>query len=275
MSDLDQTALAELEGIAVELARLAAAEIQTFLGRELAIRYKGVEKRQGTVQFRDPASEADERIERLIRQRLAERFADHGVVGEEMVTVAGGADEPVWVIDPIDGTANFINGLPLFAASIGVMHQGLPVVGALWCSTSHNLRHGVYHARRGGRVRFDESPVTLLDHADLRRYLAGEPDPTVGEHLHWEVRKTGSAAIECAFVAAGLLRVARFAAPHLWDVAGGMALVQAAGLEVREHVAGAWRPLAPVEPAAMSSWQHPVIIGEREAVAALIDARAR
>jgi myo-inositol-1(or 4)-monophosphatase len=275
VSALDDAALAELERVAVELARLAAAEIQTFLGRELAIRYKGAGERAGGAQFRDPASEADERIERLIRDRLAERYPDHGVVGEEMSTVAGGVDQPVWVIDPIDGTANFVNGLPLFAASIGIMHQGLPVVGALWCSTSHTLRHGVYHARRGGRVCFDESPVTLIDHADLRRHLAGEPDPTVGEHLHWEVRKTGSASIECAFVAAGLLRVARFAAPYLWDVAGGIALVQAAGLEVREHVSGAWRPLAPVEAGALGTWQRPLIIGERDAVVALIDARAR
>jgi myo-inositol-1(or 4)-monophosphatase len=275
MTTLDDAALAEFERVAVELARLAAAEIQTALGRELAIRYKGAEQREGAAQYRDPASEADERIERLIRDRLAERFPDHGVVGEEMATLPGQPGAPVWVIDPIDGTANFVNGLPLFAASIGVMHQGLPVVGALWCSTSHALRHGVYHARRGGCVSFDESPVTLRDHADLRRYLAGEPDPTVGEHLHWEVRKTGSASIECAFVAAGLLRVARFAAPHIWDVAGGFALVQAAGLEVREHVGGTWRPLGPVEQSVLPTWQRPVIIGEADAVAALIDARAR
>jgi myo-inositol-1(or 4)-monophosphatase len=275
VSGLDGTALIELERIAVELARLAAAEIQTALGRELAIRYKGAEQREGGAQYRDPASEADERIERLIRNRLAERFPGHGVVGEEMATLPGDPGAPIWVIDPIDGTANFVNGLPLFAASIGVLHEGLPVAGALWCSTSHTLRHGVYHARRGSCVCFDESPVTMLNHADLRRHLAGEPDPTVGDHLHWEVRKTGSASIECAFVAAGLLRVARFAAPYLWDVAGGIALVQAAGLEVREHVDGSWRSLEPVDAAAVPSWRRPVIIGERDAVAALIDARAR
>ena len=46
--------------------------------------------------------------------------------------------------------ANFVNGFPLFAASIGVLHQGRPLVGAVWCSTSHALRAGVYHARAGG-----------------------------------------------------------------------------------------------------------------------------
>jgi myo-inositol-1(or 4)-monophosphatase len=274
MKALDPATLFELEQTAVELARLAAAEIQTALGRELSIRYKGSEEREGAQRFRDPASEADERIERLIRDRVAERFPGHGVVGEEMAPALPDGDAPVWVIDPIDGTANFVNGLPLFAASIGVLHGGQPVAGAIWCSTSHALRHGVYHARQGHRLHFDEAPVVLHAHADLRRHLAGEPDPTVGANLAWEVRKTGSAALECAFVAAGLLRVARFQAPNLWDVAGGIALVQAAGLDVQEFVDGAWRPFAPVAPAAVSTWRHPVMIGEGDAVAALIAARA-
>jgi hypothetical protein len=81
-SGLGKEALLELESVAVELARLAAAEIQTALGRELAIRYKGAEDRQGASRFRDPATEADERIEQLVRDRLAERFPEHGVVGE-------------------------------------------------------------------------------------------------------------------------------------------------------------------------------------------------
>jgi myo-inositol-1(or 4)-monophosphatase len=273
MRPLSQAALLELEQVAVELARLAGAEIQTALGRELTIRYKGSDQRGETRHFRDPASEADERIEQLIRARLAERFPEHGVLGEEMATVSGDPDAPVWVIDPIDGTSNFVNGLPLFAASIGVMHAGRPVVGALWCSTSHALRTGVYHAQAEGRVCFDESPLTLHERADLRRYLAGEPDPTVGEHLHWEVRKTGSAALECAFVAAGLLRVARFETPHLWDVAAGLALVLAAERDVRERFEGRWRPLAAIPAGEYASWRRPLIIGEPAAVAALVLAR--
>jgi len=58
----------------------------------------------------------------------------------------------------------------------------------------------------------------------------------------WDLRKTGSAAVECAFAAAGLLQVARFAAHNLWDVAGGVALVEAAGGAVWEETPGGWRP---------------------------------
>jgi myo-inositol-1(or 4)-monophosphatase len=275
MNGLDKRTLIELENVAVELARLAAAEIEIALGRELAIRYKGAEDREGVSRYRDPASEADERIERLIRVRLAERFPGHGVVGEEMATLAGEPDAPVWVIDPIDGTANFVNGLPLFSASIGVLHGGVPVVGALWCSTSHALRPGVYHARRGGRLRFDEQPIELVRSADLRRWLAGEPEATASAALDWEVRKLGSASIECAFTAAGLLRVARFGQPHMWDVAGGIVLVEAVGGTVREQAAGGWRPLEPVANDAIATWRRPLILGEAQAVDALIEVLGR
>jgi myo-inositol-1(or 4)-monophosphatase len=274
MSALTEPMLIELERAAVELAHLAGAEIRTALGRELAIRYKGTDASDAAASFRDPASDADELIESLIRGRLAERFPDHGILGEEMAAVGGAPGAPVWVIDPIDGTSNFVNGLPLFCASIGIMHGGRAIVGALWCSTSHALRTGVYHARAGGRLRFDESNVTLRAHAGLRRYLAGEPDPTVGEHLNWEVRKTGSAALECAFVAAGLLRVARFEAPNLWDVAGGFALVEAAGHVIVERVEGKWQPLEPIDDDALRTWRRPVILGEADAVRALIGARS-
>lgn len=88
-------------------------------------------------------------------------------------------------------------------------------MGALWCSTSHALRAGVYHACAGGRLRFEGEPLALEANEAVRRHLAGEPWASAGGALPWEVRKTGSAAIECAFVAAGLLRVARFARPRI------------------------------------------------------------
>ena len=81
-----------------------------------------------------------------------------------------------WVVDPIDGTANFVNGFPLFAASIGVLHEGRPVAGALWCSTSHALpgrrlpRAGrpVRSASRARRFGRAATPA-------VRRHLVGEP----------------------------------------------------------------------------------------------------
>jgi myo-inositol-1(or 4)-monophosphatase len=217
-------------------------------------------------------SEVDHAVEVLIRARLPERFPEHGIIGEEFEDESR-AHDFLWAIDLVDGTTNFINGFPLFAASIGILHQGRPLVGALWCSASHALRAAVYHATVGGRLRFEGEPLTLEANEAVRRHLAGEPWASSGGALPWEVRKTGSAAIECAFVAAGLLRVARFARPNIWDVAGGVALVRTTGGEVRVKSPQGWVALEQfkVEAAGqraspLRGWRQPVILGEPEAV---------
>jgi myo-inositol-1(or 4)-monophosphatase len=240
---------------------------ESALGRTLAIRYK--ESAEGAPAFRDPVSEVDHAVEDMIRGRLAERFPEHGVIGEEFEEESR-AHDVLWAIDPIDGTTNFINGFPLFAASIGILHQGRPLAGALWCSASHALRTGVYHARVGGRLRFEGEPLTLAANEAVRRHLAGEPWPNSGGALPWDDRKTGSAAIECAFVAAGLLRVARFARPNIWDLAGGVALVRATGGALRTRTPQGWVALERFEAEQRASplrrWRQPVILGEAEAV---------
>jgi myo-inositol-1(or 4)-monophosphatase len=91
--------------------------------------------------------------------------------------------------------------------------------------------------------------------------------------LDWEVRKTGSASLECAFVAAGLLRVARFERPHLWDVAAGLALLEAAGRIIRERTDDGWQPMAPVEAEAIAGWRRPLVVGAAAAGKRLIPAR--
>jgi myo-inositol-1(or 4)-monophosphatase len=261
--------LRAIERLAVELANLAGAEIVTALGGILAVRYK-TELIDESV-WRDPVSEVDHRVETLIRARLAEKYPQHDIIGEEIAGGRGHNHDFVWAIDPIDGTANFVNGFPLFAASIGVLHRGRPVVGAVWCSTSHRLRPGVYHACIGGALCFDNDTAEPKLNPAVRRRLAGVPDGDPGGGP-WDVRKTGSAAIECALVAAGLLEVARFEAPNIWDVAGGLALVLAAGGEVRARGRRGWTKMARFEhgedaDADLRHWRRPLVIGKPEAVA--------
>jgi myo-inositol-1(or 4)-monophosphatase len=263
--------LEEIENMAVELATLAGAEIVTAYGGIFTVRYKtGV---ANVSSLRDPVSEIDRRVETLIRARLAERFPAHDIIGEEIEERPGRDREYVWAVDPIDGTTNFINGFPMFAASIGVLHRGLPVAGAVWCSVSHALRAGVYHASSGGKLRFHGDDVTPKVNAAVLRRLAGVPIAADADEAGWETRKTGSAALECALVAAGLLEVARFAAPNIWDVAGGIALVQAGGGEVREYDGQGWSPMGRFAPtpraghtADLRYWRRPIIVGTRKGV---------
>lgn len=278
----DPALLDRIEATAVELARLAGAEIENTLGKVLAVEYKGgAGAGDGAALLRDPVSEVDRNVEILIRARLADRFPGHDILGEESEERPGRESEFVWAVDPVDGTTNFVNGFPLFAASIGVLHRHVPVAGAVWCSASHALRTGVYHARSGGRLHFEGDEIAHVGRPGVQRWLAGEPEATRADGLPWDVRKTGSAAIECAFVAAGLLRVARFERPNVWDVAGGLVLVRATGGVILSDAGNGWRNFEAFEalahePAALADlrhWRRPLIIGEAEAAALMAKAR--
>jgi myo-inositol-1(or 4)-monophosphatase len=269
---LARTNLKEIEEVAVELAALAGAEITRTFGNILSVRYKS-KTEGGEISLRDPVSEVDGRIEKLIRERIYERFPDHDIIGEEMKDRLGQRHEFLWAVDPIDGTTNFVNGFPIFSGSIGVLHNGRPVVGALWCSVSHALRSGVYHAREGGKLYFDNDEVTPRLSPDVRRRLAGVPVASASDESDWETRKTGSAAVECALVAAGLMQVARFASPNIWDVAGGLALVRAAKREIRHRRDDRWVEMREFTPMRgldgvedLRHWHGALVIGTPDSV---------
>ncbi|MDM7957464.1 inositol monophosphatase [Blastomonas sp.] len=263
----DAALISEIESLAVELAQLGGSEIRAALGGMLRIKYKGAE--DDATQVKDPVSDIDDRVETMIRARLGECFPAHDIIGEEIDHRPSLGHEFLWAVDPIDGTANFINGFPLFASSVGVLYRGQPLAGAVWCSTSHTLESGVYHAASGGPLRFNGVPVATAPNPGIRRRLGGEPFASRGAPHGWDGRKTGSAAIECAFVAAGILEIAWFERPNIWDVAGGLALVHAAQGDVLEHNADGWQPFPGFSDGSADPgrWTAPIAIGEASTLA--------
>lgn len=263
----------QIEAVALELARQAGDEIATAFGRGVTVEYKS--EARGDAAPTDPVSEVDRAIEALLRERVAERFPAHAIIGEEDDLQAAPEIDFLWVVDPVDGTTNFVNGFPLFACSIGVLYRGLPVAGAIWCSTGHALRPGVYHARRGAALRFDGELVPPRGNVGVSRRLAAAPGGAAGRSSRWDTRVTGSTAIECAFVSAGIFNSGAFSAPSIWDVAAGVTLAQAAGLRVLTRSRSEWTPFDRFRPPTrvredraptLRDWRQPLLIGEPEAV---------
>lgn len=229
-----------LERTAVELAASAGAELASALTRTLSVRYKTASATGGRP--RDPVSDLDRSIEEAIRRQVLARHPGHVLIGEESAASGEREADYAWAVDPIDGTTNFLHGFPLFACSIGVLWRGEPVVGAVWCSTSHELRPGVFHARRGGDLRFENRALNRRqDNAEVVSRLLGDPG-RLSADVDFDRRSTGSAAIECAFVAAGIMSSSLLRAPNVWDVAGGVVLAQAARKKVWTFEGGAWVP---------------------------------
>jgi myo-inositol-1(or 4)-monophosphatase len=218
----------------------------------------------------NPVSATDRAVERLVREWLAVEFPDDVIIGEEHGVSPGRQSPFTWVIDPVDGTTNFVNGLPLFAASIGVLYRGWPVAGAIWCSCSHTFAPGTYHACAGGPLQFAGTVLRRRAQGNWRG-LASEPGraPTYG--ALWDTRVLGCSTLEFAFVAAGLLSFAYIARPKLWDVAAGVVLLQAAGCRAVVPDAAGWRTLlyfgtSGDDPAALSRWSEPVLLGDELAL---------
>ena len=256
--------LIEFERFALDLARTAGSQVEAAIGSSVGLNYKYFDVANGCKT--DPVTNIDLQLEETIRSKIAVRYADHAVVGEEMENCSL-ESETIWAIDPLDGTDNFVSGFPMFAVSIGLLHMKLPVVGAVWCSTSHALRPGVYHARRGGQVLFEGRPIDYCRPTDSSRWLGSSPD--LRRSQKWGKRITGAAAVECAYVASGLLQFAHFTHPKLWDIAAGIVLVTAGGLVVACKTNDGWEALTQLSVVPPTFTQNEIILGEARAVTAL------
>ncbi|MEZ5275274.1 MAG: histidinol-phosphatase [Opitutaceae bacterium] len=112
----------DFQSFAIELAEAAGEIIRPFFGNPSI----SVDAKADAT----PVTQADRNAESVIRERIARRFPDHGILGEEFGAERADA-EYTWVIDPIDGTKSFITGCPLFGTLIALLHQGRPILGLI------------------------------------------------------------------------------------------------------------------------------------------------
>lgn len=212
---------------AVEVAReagaLARRHFQDLAG--LRIEEKGVQ---------DFVTQADREVEDLIRNRLAEAFPEDGFLGEEHGR--SGGSEGTWVVDPIDGTANFLRGVPWFGVSIAYVRERAEIGVVLDVAQDDLYRavRGEGAFRNGTRLRI--SPQTRLERSAFCTGFWTRGDPkdfveAVGRAVdaHLDVRRLGAACLGLAYVAAGAFEGFWQVQIHSWDVAAGIVLVEEAG----------------------------------------------
>ena len=133
----DAAAAAELEQFAYAMAAEAGAVILDTLGQKIVVSYK--DEGYGDRAPTNPVSDADKAVEAMIEERIRTLFPDHSFLGEETVDSFDSAAEFTWAVDPIDGTQNFVNGIPFYSSSIGVLQNGVPIAGAVWGASTHTL----------------------------------------------------------------------------------------------------------------------------------------
>lgn len=203
-------------------------------------------------------SAADEEIEQLLVSRISARYPQHGILGEEQGR-QGGISEFLWALDPLDGTAAFLAGLPLWGVSIGLLRAGRPYLGVVYLP----LLDDDYWAIEDGGAWLNGQPI----HVRPPREWDSEDWLAAPSNLHrryridfrGKVRSTGSTAASLLYVARGSALAALVSRAAIWDLAGALAILNAAG------GAAAYLSGAPFEPGAFSDGRpirEPTIFAE-------------
>ena len=264
--DLDTKVKETLASAATRLAHVAGEYIFAAYAESPVVDFKP--PGAGGAPNSNPVSGTDCAVERLLREQLAVEFPDHTVIGEEY-GVRPGVSPFTWAIDPVDGTTNFVNGLPLFASSIGVLYHGWPLAGAIWCASTHTFAPGVYHACAGGPLQFSGDVLHRRSQGPWRG-LASEPGRAPAYGAWWDTRVLGCSTLEFAFVAAGLLSFAFIGHPKLWDVVAGLVLLEASGCRAVLREGPGWETLlyfdTYADPTELARWSAPVLLGDEPAL---------
>ncbi|MDX6548484.1 MAG: monophosphatase [Gaiellales bacterium] len=220
----------ELLTLALEVARAAASLLLERFQQPAT----GVERKSSST---DMVSDADRDAEALIRGLIREARPLDAILGEEGSSVAGRSGLR-WVVDPLDGTTNYLYGLPIWSVSVACEDADGCLVGAVL----DPCRDELFAAQRGGGATLNGRPIRVSPAADLSRALIGTGFSYAPEVRRRQaralvdllprvrdIRRGGSAAIDLAWVACGRLDGYYELGTHHWDRAAGLLLVSEAG----------------------------------------------
>uniref|UniRef100_A0A665TIT6 Inositol-1-monophosphatase n=1 Tax=Echeneis naucrates TaxID=173247 RepID=A0A665TIT6_ECHNA len=192
----------------------------------------------------DLVTQTDQKVEQLIIQSVKEKFPTHRFIGEESVAageVCELTDSPTWIIDPIDGTTNFVHTFPFVAVSIGFSVNKQSEFGVVYSC----LEDKMFTARRGRGAFCNDQPLSVSDQEDIKQSViatefGSSRDPEAVNNIFTSlrnivslpihgVRGAGSAAINLCLVASGCVEAYYEIGIHVWDIAAGSLIVTEAG----------------------------------------------
>ncbi|TKB74388.1 MAG: inositol monophosphatase, partial [Mesorhizobium sp.] len=196
----------------------------------------------------DYVSQADRKAEDIVFAELSKARPGYAFLMEERGVIEGDDGQHRWIVDPLDGTTNFLHGIPLFAVSIALERQGQIVAGVVYNPAMDEL----YTAERGGGAFMNDRRLRVAGRTKLVDAVIGCGMPHLGRGQHGNflielrnvmaevsgVRRLGSASLDLAYVAAGRMDGFWETGLSAWDVAAGILLIREAGGFVSDFAGG-------------------------------------
>jgi len=220
-----------LQNVAVMAARRGGSILLRHLNRldKLRVEKKG---------HNDFVSDADRAAEDAVIEVIQKHYPDHAILAEE--SGVQGDSDTVWIIDPLDGTTNFLHGFPQFCVSVAVKVNGRVEAGAIY----DPMRQELFAASRGNGATLDDRKIRVSGRTELEHALVGtgfpfrQQDMDMGPYLAMlgkvvrntsGVRRPGAAALDLCYVAAGRLDAFWETGLKAWDLAAGSLIIREAG----------------------------------------------
>lgn len=245
--------MADFLAVCEQAARLGGQVLRDWQGK-FRVREKGKH---------DLVTEADVASQHAIRELICSTFPDHEFLGEEDSDALAASHRAAkayrWIVDPLDGTANYVHGLPNYAVSVALEHEGQMLCGVVYDPTSHDC----FVAQRGGGAKLNGEPLTVsrCQHLDEAMIAASFPpnvqrdSPDIARFIEvlvrcQSVRRLGSAALNLCYVGAGRLDAYWATSVKIWDIAAGMLIMQEAGGRITSLTGS---PLVPEKPELIAS----------------------
>ena len=186
----------------------------------------------------DFVTASDKRVEKIIMKELEK--SEYSILSEETGVVEGKDKDKRWIIDPIDGTFNFLNGLPHFAISVAYEEKSEIISGIIF----DPIKNEIFFAEKGKGAYLNNSRIRVSNKSDFKNacLVTGGPKFTskkrefifeeyqkVSTEIHGHIRKSGSAALDLAYVAAGRFDGYWQREINYWDIAAGLILIRESG----------------------------------------------
>ncbi|QKS44024.1 inositol monophosphatase [Paenibacillus cellulosilyticus] len=226
--------------VAINCAAKAGEWIKTKLGKHTSLSLK--------YSAQDLVTEVDKGAEKMIRNLIMIQFPHHSILGEEGVEPGPEAstqalqdmqdEEYLWIVDPVDGTTNFVHGFPFFSVSIALAHKGEVIVGVVY----DPMRDELFVAEKGKGAYVHGQRMSVSEEGTLHEGLIATGFPASPENARLNmqslqaiapqvrnIRSGGSAALHMAYVAAGRLSGFWEYGLNAWDIAAGSLLIKESG----------------------------------------------